>query len=252
MIEICKACLNVLYAVPLNKYSSSVFVINSPCRMVRGLQCSVLTVDRLMSFLVSCVFLADTHPNESLVLFDYPLPFFFHWFTARPLQIEPWVVVYMFQLPSAAAAAGSPKVFNYVGGLTSFCFLGKQSFLQYSSDCGFWQTIVLWFVRFGLWLLPDWEGRPPSASPTQPTPYWSLHVWKKDGGSLAPQSGHFPHMNFWSFVKHAWFVDLCRCPSRVLVDRPLCEFGFELFKTFGWLRIMQFIYIWPSLNAIIM
>lgn len=34
-------------------------------------------------------------------------------------------------------------------------FFVQQGFWQYSSDCGFGQTIVLWFEPLGLWLLPQ-------------------------------------------------------------------------------------------------
>lgn len=146
---------------------------------------SVLTVDRMMSSLVSWAFLADTHPEDSL-FFDYSVG-------SQQGHIRRSVVLSSACLLhfTSAAAAGSPKVSNYVRGLEPFyCFFSKTELLTIQFWLWFWTNngAVIWAVSVCDCCQNDWEWRPPPASLQQPTPCSSLRHRKKNGGFQQSES----------------------------------------------------------------
>lgn len=92
---------------------------------------------------------------------------------------------------TSAAAAGSPKVSNYVRGLEPFyCFFSKTELLTIQFWLWFWTNngAVIWAVSVCDCCQNDWEWRPPPASLQQPTPCSSLRHRKKNGGFQQSES----------------------------------------------------------------
>lgn len=104
---------------------------------------SVLTVDRMMSSLVSWAFLADTHPEDSLF---WIIPLVHSKATSDGALCCRLRVCYTSRVLLLLALQRSLIMFGDWSLFT--VFLVKQSFWQYSSDCGFGPTMVLWFEQF--------------------------------------------------------------------------------------------------------